>query len=64
MFLGTEEIFEKIDRLEEENGKLRETVRAQGEFIQSLRRQIRDFTNPSGIAPSLGRAIADRGLRG
>lgn len=34
-----------------ENGKLRETVRRQGEFIQSLKDQIRDFRDH----PSLGR---------
>ena len=43
---------------------LREVVRKQGEFIQRIKREIRDFTTTDAqTAIAGGRAIADRGLR-
>jgi uncharacterized coiled-coil DUF342 family protein len=43
----------EVRDLREERDKLRETVRQQGEFIQSLREMIRDFVY--GQDASLGR---------
>jgi hypothetical protein len=38
-----------------------EIIRVQGEFIQSIKRQIRDFNVGEGV--KMERSIADRGLR-
>lgn len=43
--------------------ELREIVRTQGEFIQKIKRDIRDFTTSDVQTAMGGRAIADRGLR-
>lgn len=67
--LTGEQMYDLIRELEdlneqhrEENGRLREVVRAQGEFIQSIKEQIAAFRDHPPV--SLGRAIADRGFRG
>lgn len=39
----------------------REVIRKQGEFIQFIKRQIRDFLSGDGV--EMKRSIADRGLR-
>jgi hypothetical protein len=49
------------DRKVRERGYL-ETIRRQGEFIQHIKREIRDFTS-SGTTVTMGRSIADRGFR-
>lgn len=43
--------------------ELLEVVRKQGEFIQHIKRDIRDFTTTDAQRVSNGRSIADRGLR-
>ena len=47
------QLLERVSDLEHENHELREVVRQQGEFIQSMREMIRDFVY--GQDASLGR---------